>query len=124
MSTYLRLTFAIFALATVLVGAPLLIAPGRFLALWNWAPVDAILSRILGAALLALAGASLLGAQATDRRQTRSLVQIEALFCVLATLGILRHLLAGASYPLVVWVAAAILGLFAIAWIILAVRES
>ena len=123
MTTFRRLTFAIFALVAVLVGAPLLIAPGRFLALWNWAPVDAILSRILGAALLALAWASILGTQATDRQLTRSLVQIEALFCVLATLGILRHLLGGASYPPVLWVAAAILGLFAIAWIVLAVRE-
>lgn len=117
MSASLRYTFVAFTLLTFLVGALLLIAPGRFLALIGWAPVDPILTRILGAALLALAWASEQGAQANDRTQVRELIQVEAVFCVLATVGVLRHLLGGASYPPVLWIVAAISGLYAILWV-------
>jgi hypothetical protein len=123
MSTSLRSTFVIFALVTFLVGAPLLAVPGRFLGLVGWAPVDPILARILGAALVALAWASALGARARDRRQIEAVIQIEAVFCVLATLGVLRHLLGGANYALVVSIVALVSGLFALVWIVQGLRR-
>jgi hypothetical protein len=116
MSKVLKFTFLIHAVVGVLFGTPLLIAPGRFLGWVGWAPVDPILSRVLGAALLALAWSSFRGWQATERAQVGILVEMEAVFTVLGCVGLLRHLLF-AHYPAMPWVVFAILVIFAIAWI-------
>ncbi len=116
MSKLLKSTFLIHAVVGVLSGAPLLIAPGRFLGWVGWAPIDLIISRVLGAALLALAWSSFRGWRATERAQVAILVEMEAVFTVLGCLGLLRHLLRG-PYPLAVWIVFAILAIFAIAWI-------
>ena len=54
MTRALKITFLSHAIVAALVGAPLLIAPGRFLGLIGWAPVDPILSRVMGMILAAL----------------------------------------------------------------------
>ncbi len=112
----LKYLFLIHAIVAALFGALLLIAPGRFLGWVGWAPIDPILSRILGAALLAIAWSSFRGWQATERAQIAILVEMEAAFTVLAILGLLRHLLF-AHYPLIVWALFAVFVIFAIAWI-------
>lgn len=116
MSRALKYTFIVHAVVSFVSGAPLLIAPGRFLALFGWAPVDPILSRVLGAALLALAWSSYRGWQATERAQVRTLVEVEAVFTILGAAGVLRHLLTGANYPWPVWLLFVVLAAFAVAW--------
>jgi hypothetical protein len=113
----LRYLFLIHAIVAVILGALLLIAPGRFLGWMGWAPVDPILSRVLGAALLAIAWSSFRGWQATARAQVTILIEMEVAFTVLACLGLLRHLLF-AHYPLMVWALFAGFAIFAVAWIV------
>jgi hypothetical protein len=121
MSKVLKYVFLIHAIVALLVGAPLLIAPGRFLAVFGWAPVEPVICRILGAALLALAWSSFRGWRAIDREQVVFLVEMEAVFTVCGCIGVLRHLLI-AGYPLVVWLVLAVLAIFAIIWIVFLVR--
>jgi hypothetical protein len=122
MSKALRVVFLVHAIAGVLLGAPLLIAPGRTLLWLNWAPIDPILSRGLGAALLALAWSSFRGWRATDRAQVALLVETEVAFTVLSSVGLLRHLLTS-RYPITVWALFVITAGFAVAWIVCMVRE-
>jgi hypothetical protein len=113
----LKYLFLIHAVVAVIFGALLLIAPGRFLVWVGWAPVDPILSRVLGAALLALAWSSFRGWQATERTQVTTLVEMEVAFTVFACLGLLRHLLF-AHYPFIAWALFAVFAIFAVAWIV------
>ncbi len=117
MSRALRYAFMVHAVVTFVFGAPLLLAPGRFLALFGWAPVDPILSRVLGACLLALAWSSFRGWQATETAQVGTLVEMEAVFTILGAAGVLRHLLTGAYYPWPVWFLFVLLAIFAVAWV-------
>jgi len=122
MSRSLSLTFLTHAVVALLFGAPLLLFPGRLLDLLGWAPVDPLISRILGAALLALAWSSFRAWQAADIRQAAVLVETEIVFTVLACSGLLRHLLK-ANYPAMVWLVFAGLAVFAVAWIVAWWRE-
>lgn len=117
MPKFLKFIFLIHAIVALVVGAPLLIIPGRFLGWLGWAPVEPVINRILGAALLALAWSSFRGWQATDKAQVAFLVEMETAFTVLGCVGIIRHLLV-AHYPLIVWCVLAVLALFAVAWIV------
>jgi hypothetical protein len=117
MSKALKSTFMVHGIVAIVIGAPMLLAPGRFLGLFGWSPIDAILSRLLGAALLALGWSSLRGAGADDRTQ-RVLVEAELAFTVLGCVGLLRHLTSG-WYPWPVWLTFVILAAFAIAWAVL-----
>jgi hypothetical protein len=122
MSKSLRYTFLIHAVVAVLFGAPLLVMPGQFLGWFGWAPVDPILSRVLGAALLALAWSSYRGWQAKDRAQVSVLLEMEAVYTVLGAIGVLRHLVI-ANYPWYVWLLFVVLALFAIAWLYFLLRK-
>ena len=117
MSRLLKLTFLFHTVVAFLFGAPLLVMPGSFLGWFGWAPVDPLLSRVLGAALLALAWSSFRGWRATERKQVAILVELEAVFTTLGCVGLLRHLLV-ANYPLMVWLVFAVLAAFAVAWIV------
>jgi hypothetical protein len=116
MSKSLRTTFLIHAVVGVIFGVPMLIAPGRLLLWLGWAPIDPIVSRLLGAALLALAWSSFRGWQAADRARVGLLLEMEAVFTILGCIGMLRHLLF-ASYPFVPWMVFIITAIFAVAWI-------
>ena len=117
MPKFLKPIFLIHAIVALIVGAPLLIIPGRFLGAVGWAPVEPVINRILGAALLALAWGSFRGWRATEKAQVTFLVEMETAFTVLGCVGIVRHLLV-AHYPLIVWAVLVTLALFAIAWIV------
>ena len=117
MPKFLKPIFLIHAIVALAIGAPLLIIPGRLLGAVGWAPVEPVINRILGAALLALAWSSFRGWRATDKAQVTFLIEMEIAFTVLGCVGIVRHLLI-ANYPLIVWLVLAILALFAIAWIV------
>lgn len=122
MSKALRATFLVHAVVALVLGVPLLILPGQFLNLFIWRPIDPLISRLLGAALLALAWGSFRGWQATERAQVKTLLEIEAVFTVLGSIGLLRHLLI-ASYPLIVWVVFLLLVVFSIAWIYFLIKK-
>ena len=79
-------------------------------------------NRVLGAALLALAWSSFRGWMAAERARVTILVEMEAVFAVLACVGLLRHLLFG-RWPLVPWLALALFLAFALAWIYFLVRR-
>jgi hypothetical protein len=121
MSKGLKLTFLIHAIVSVVFGALLLIIPGRFLLAVGWAPIDPIISRLLGAALLALAWSSFRGWRATEWVQVEILVEMEVAYTVLGCVGLLRHLLF-ARYPFIVWLNLIVLLLFAVAWIVFLAR--
>ncbi|MDX1615465.1 MAG: hypothetical protein R3300_14225 [Candidatus Promineifilaceae bacterium] len=123
MSASLRSTFLVHWIVSLLFGLPMLIAPGRLLGLFEWAPIDPITSRMYGAALLALAWGSFRGWRASNWAQVSLLVELEAAFTVLASIGLLRHLLF-ASYPWYVWAILLVMVLFAVAWIAALVRKS
>jgi len=127
MSKALKFTFLIYAVVAVLFGAPLLIIPGRFLwwVRWGtWVTIDPLMSKLVGAALLALAWSSFRGWRATDRAQVAILVEMEVVFAVLGSVSWLYKLLTSPyPYPARVWIVFAILALFAIAWITLLVKK-
>jgi hypothetical protein len=122
MSKSLRYTFIVHAIVAFVLGAPLLLAPGRTLGLFGWAPVDPLISRILGAALLGLAWSSFRGWRAAERKQVAVLIELEAIFCVLSCIGMVRQTF-GYYYPYYVWALLVILAAFAVAWVYALVRK-
>jgi hypothetical protein len=110
---WLKSALVIHLIADGILGALLLLLPGRFLSWLGWAPIDPIISRILGAALLAMSWMHLrLWRQTTapvaaGDMSTNTLAglwaQTQAIFETLVSLGLLRHLLV-AHWPLMVWI--------------------
>lgn len=113
----LKYTFLIHAVIALIFGFPLLIVPGRFLGIFNWMPIDPLISRLLGAALIGLGWSSIRGYLASYWSEVSIIVEAEMVFCVLAVIGLLRHLLI-ANYPWYVWMTFGAFLSFAILWII------
>ena len=122
MSKLLKGLFLLAAVLGFLTGAPLLLAPERALGLLAWDVVDPLITRLLGAALLALAWGSLRAYLSAERERMQALAEVNAVFTILGALGFLRHLLTGSYYPPVIWVIFAALALFALAWVFALVR--
>jgi hypothetical protein len=133
-SNSLRVTFFIHMIVAVVLGATLWIIPGRTLTLLGWVPeqvllpqstlsipgatfVDGVLTRVLGAALLALGFASFLGWRASRREQVYLLVQEEFVYCVLGTVAFLVGIFTlDRAVPVIGWVMIAILIIFSVVW--------
>jgi hypothetical protein len=122
MSKALRTLFLVHVVTALVFGVPLIIVPGRFLELVDWAPIDPIAGRLLGAALLALGWSSFRGWQATAQPGVRVLVELEAVFTGLACVGLARHLFVG-SYPVFPWLVFAVFAIFFLAWAYFLVRR-
>jgi hypothetical protein len=120
MSKATKATCRAFALVSVLAGLLLLLIPGRLLTALGWAPIDPLLSRLLGAALLGLAWGAIRCARA-GAKGASIYMEVAAAFCGLGCVGLLRHLLF-ARWPVVVWALFCVLAAFAAAWIVLLVR--
>ncbi len=117
MSKGLKALFLVHAIVGIVAGGLLFIIPGRFLGWVNWGEnLDPIATRVLGAALLALAWSSLIGWRATERSQVDVLVQMETVFTVLACVGMLRHMYQGSGWVAAAWVMLGLFAAFAIAW--------
>ena len=104
-----------------LMGLILWVIPGKFLSWLGWAPIDPIISRLLGAALLALAWASFLGWRSRSEAQVAVIIQIQAAFATLGAIAVLRHLLV-ARWPFMVWLLFVVLAAWAIVWLVYLVR--
>jgi hypothetical protein len=122
MSKSLNIIFIVHLIIALLFGAPLLLIPGRFLGLFGWQPIDPHITRLLGAALLALAWSSFLGYRTTDSNLRQAFVQIDLIFCALGAVGLLRHLLI-AAYPWYFWMIFLILAVFAIVWFYFLIKK-
>jgi len=117
MSKALQTTFLVHTFAALILGLPLLILPGQFLKILGWAPIDPLISRLLGAALVSMAWGSFRGWRATERTQVRILLELDAVFTILGSIGLLRHLLS-APYPLIAWITFFLLAIFAVLWVV------
>jgi hypothetical protein len=122
MTTSTKITFLVHAIVALIFGLIMLIIPGRFLEFLTWDPIDPIAGRLLGAALLALSWASYRSYVANEWSKVSIVVELETIFTVLASVGLLRHLLVG-RWPWYPWTLLAIFAIFAIAWIIALVRK-
>jgi hypothetical protein len=100
----------------------MLVAPGRFLDFFGWRPIDPLMTRVLGAALLGFGWTSYRGWRAAGWDQVRFIVEAEAIFCTLAVLGLARHILV-AAWPWYVWMIFILYAIFAVAWIYHLVKQ-
>ena len=116
MSKYLKGLFGVHTVVALLFGVPLLLAPGRTLDLFAWAPQDPMISRLLGAAMIALAVGSIRGLRATDKSLIKTVIEMDLVYCVLGALGFARHLFSSANYAFIIWFIFGLLIVFAIAW--------
>lgn len=118
MASVRRLTYPVWAILTLALGVALLAAPGRVLGFIGWAPVEPIINRILGAALLALSWLTLRGMQSVDRKVAPLVAEVQLLFCAAGAIGVARHLIVPAYWPPIVWGVFAVLLVFAILWLL------
>ena len=135
-SNTLRTTFLVHCVVAFLFGVAFILIPGRTLNLLGWVPdwvelpdsessvpggtfVDPVITRVLGAALIALSFSSFRAWQGANRNwdEVAILVQMELVFTVLSTIAIIAGgLLMVRSMPVIGWVLAAIMAAFAIAF--------
>jgi len=116
MSRGLKITFIIHAIVALIFGLLLYLQPGLWARMVNWAPFDPILTRVYGAALLALAVSSWFGYRAARWDEVRIIVLMEIALTVLSTIGGLWGLLFRGA-PAFGWVIVFIWMVFAVAWI-------
>ena len=116
MSRGLKITFLIHAIVALVCGVVLYLQPGLWATLVQWTPFDGNMTRIYGAALLALAVSSWFGYRAARWDEVRILVLMEIALTVLSTVGGLWGLLFRGA-PAFGWVSVVIWVVFAVAWI-------
>ena len=108
MSKFLKITLVFHILVAVVFGLPLLGMPGRFLDFFGWAPVDPLISRMLGAAFLGMAWIDLRALRNNTRQLAQPAIEVGAVFCTLTAAGMLWHL-KSSYWPWMVW---AVLGMY------------
>ena len=136
MSRMLKLALLIQMIVNVILGVLLLVIPGGFLTWLGWVPNDPIMSRVLGAALLAMSWGDLRVWQSSATAGARLLVEVHLGFAVLAGGAVLRHLLAAAlaggatlsrlfagGWPVTMWTVFGVFGLLALMWLWVLVKE-
>ncbi len=116
MSRGLRITFLIHAIVALIFGIVMYLQPALWANLVNWTPFDRHVTRLYGAALLALAVGSWFGYRAAHWEEVRILLLLEIAFTVLSTIAGLWIVLFSAG-PIFAWIAIAIWVIFAAAWI-------
>ena len=116
MSKFLKSTLIVHTVLAVLFGLPLLGMPGRFLNFFGWAPVDPLISRMLGAALLGMGWTSWRAFKANRREVAQPVIEAGLVVCGLAAVGIAWNML-GAGWPWMVWLVLALYVILAAAWL-------
>lgn len=132
-SNSLRTIFLVHMIISLVLGAALWLVPGRTLTFLGWIPetvelpelgvstpgttfVDNVITRLLGAALLALAFSSFRGWRAERWEQIALVVQLEFVFCAIALIGSLAGFYLRNEVPVFGWVVAALLAIFTLLW--------
>jgi len=121
MSNWLKPLFLIHAVVAVVGGLPMLFVPGRVGTLFSWWPMDPVLGRILGAALLALAWSSWRGWRGATEAQVALLVEVETAFTVLTSASLL-YVGLRYSMPWYIWTLLGVFVAFAAAWVVALVK--
>ena len=111
-----KIVYYMYGLLGLFFGMGLLLAPGRFLGVVGWAPVDPLLSRLLGAALLGMAWMAWRMVRSTDHHLVSLGVEMFLIFNLLGSIGLLRHLLV-ANWPFMVWALCVVLLVFSLIWV-------
>ena len=122
MSRGLKITFLIHAIVALVFGIVLYLQPGLWARVVQWTPFDGNMTRVYGAALLALAISSWFGYRAARWEEVRILVLMEIAFTVLSTVGALWGLLFR-NAPAFGWVAVVIWVAFAVVWVYFYLRR-
>lgn len=115
----LRTWFVLHFAVDFVLAIPLLLAPGWLLPLFGWTAVDPITSRLVGAALLGIGGASLLERNA-DQEVFRAMLGLKIIWASAAIVGIALGIFAGG--PPFAWVFIAIFAVFLAVWVSYRVR--
>jgi hypothetical protein len=115
----LRIWFLVHGIIDLIVGIPLLVAPEPLLRALGWTCVDPAATRVVGAALLAIGGQSLLSRNASVEIY-RTLVQLKVIWSLAAATGLL--IAVGAGSPPAAWGALSIFIAFAGVWLHHAIR--
>jgi hypothetical protein len=115
----LRRWFVVHFVADMLFAIPLLLAPGAVLNLFGWTCVDPVATRLVGAALVAIGGQSLIGRD-DEVAAFRSMLNLKILWSLSAIGALVVGLIAGA--PPVVWGLLAIFMAFSSLWIAYRIR--
>jgi hypothetical protein len=110
----LRTWFVIHFAVDIVFAVPLLLAPGWVLALFGWQAVDPITSRLVGAALLGIGGASLLERNA-GREVFRAMLGLKIIWACGALLAIGLGIAAGG--PATAWLFFAVFAAFLAVWV-------
>jgi hypothetical protein len=115
MSTGLRTTFWLHAIVAFVFGIGYLFAPIFVGDLFGIDPVDPFITRLYGAAMLALCGSSVLAAMADRLERVDIVLKMEVGYTLLALLVCL-YAIFFASAPAITWVAVAIFAIFFVAF--------
>jgi hypothetical protein len=113
----LKVTLIVHIVLAVLFGLPLLGMPVRFLVFFGWAPVDPLLSCILGAALLGFGWLDLRTLRGNSRQAAQPVIEAGTVFCGLASAGLFWHVL-GSYWPWMVWIVLATFIILAVLWVV------
>lgn len=133
----LKYIFLIHAIISVIFGLGVWLIPGRFMTFLGWvqpiveftvggvtgkAPgtvfVDPFVTRLLGAALLALAYSSFQGWRVSQWVEVKLIVQLEAIFCILGILGGIWALTQTVGpIPPIAYAILGLLALYTVAWL-------
>lgn len=111
MSKGLKTTFLIHVFVALAFGIVMYLLPATWAELVNWTPLDENMTRLFGAALIAIGGSSWLAYRATKWDEVRIILVLEIVFTVLGALGSLYGALA-LSAPAFIWVAFAVFAVF------------
>lgn len=115
----LRAWFVIHFAVDIVFAVPLLLAPAWVLGLFGWSSVDPITSRLVGAALVGIGGASLLERNA-GWDVFRAMLGLKIVWATAAMLAIGLGIAAGG--PAAAWLFFAIFGVFLVVWVTYRIR--
>jgi len=131
----LKIIFIVHGIISGLLGLGLWLIPGRFLTLFGWVPqwvtlvetavdvpgttfVDSFITRLLGAALLALAYSSFRGWRMSQWGEVALVVQLESVFCILGVIGMIWSLIQMTRpIPVIAYILVVITAGFTVAWL-------
>jgi hypothetical protein len=93
MSRGLKRVFLVHTLVSFIFGVVLFVITGTWARVADWGPFDPAMTRVYGAALMAIGLSSWLGYHASRWEEVRIIVLMEIAFTVLSAVGILYELL-------------------------------